>query len=212
MNQLLHRYLKLAGERGSANTEAQVDVITDEMEKLWYQLPLNQRSYVKAIGAGGYHPIHPPAYKPTEEEHLSAFRLWCLEDIVQDTLLPYWMAIRGQLDFIKRTDGVDIRDREHKHLHDSLDDMFSNTKRDGEFWDTRWHVEHNGLTGYEAFKSSMEEDLASHHVGDCTYVACGCARCHAESRYGIPGTARWGGGSEGNRLLREWKSLQAKSD
>jgi hypothetical protein len=40
------------------------------------------------------HPIKPPPYKPTDQEHQIAYLKWCLERIVWDELLSIDMARR----------------------------------------------------------------------------------------------------------------------
>lgn len=150
------------------------------------------------------HPIHPPMHPVTEAEHKAAYYKWLLEDIVHDHLLTVSMC-RDEERKPTSTYMTELfsPDKGKKRLDELLDVLF--TKKAGEdqnceFWDR--------IKTFAEFKAGMEKDLADHHGGDCTAIACSCIRCWAEDLYDIPSTVTWNGKHEGSRLYHEWKSQQ----
>ncbi len=128
------------------------------------------------------HDFHPPAYVPSEIEHVAAYRLECLQYICWDSLLGINMARSGDWNSVFSDPKKHAEDR----LAELLADLFTNdpAKKKLECWER--------LVDFDKFKAGMIEDLASEHCGDCTAVACACARCHAEDKYGLPNTVTWG--------------------
>ena len=159
-----------------------------------------------------HHPIQPPAFKPTEEQHRIAYLNRLLKDIVYEDLFFFQMAREpGYRKFMSEHRPYWAKDDPNWSVEKEVEDRFNNLldrlfKHDDTDDLSAWER----LIPYEDYKKSMEEDLASAHCGDCTAVAASCMRCHAEGHYGIPFTAVWmreGGKSAGWRLLHEWRKL-----
>ena len=140
-----------------------------------------------------YHPIKPPPYKPSESEHRIAYLKWCLDRIVNDSLLGVDLARKGKLPVTN-----DAGERELSRLLKTLFEHEDADDRDS------W--EH--LYDFEKFKKDHEEALADIHCGDCTAVARTCCRCLAEDLYEIQNTVSWKGKIEGWALLNEWREAK----
>lgn len=149
------------------------------------------------------HPIHPPAYKATEQEHRIAWLKWCLDRLIWDRIYPVKLY---------RDDGhfknPEKAEQELARVLALLFDHHEGDTEDTEPYEKVW-LPHSR---FDQFKKNQEESLADFHAGDCTAIAAACSRCHAEQLYGVPSTVTWNGKSEGWRLYNEWRDSKTAED
>jgi hypothetical protein len=126
--------------------------------------------------------LQPPAYKPTEQEHMIAYQKHTLNYIFHDVLLGIHMCREGE--WLAHTDKKWREEKIEQRLA-MLDDIFKRWEDNGnkDIWEAEWD--------YEEFKKNWTEYLAEEHCGDCVQICCTCPRCSAEDLYGIPNTVTW---------------------
>ena len=148
-----------------------------------------------------HHPIHPPAPVLTEAEHKAAYYKWLLGEIVHEHLMTISMCREEEKSPgpLAHLFSPEVAKQRLNKLLDTLFTQKEGEARDCEFWDR--------IKTFAEFKAGMLEELAGHHGGDCTAIACTCTRCWAEDLYDLPSTVTWDGKHEGHRLYSEWPGL-----
>jgi hypothetical protein len=149
-----------------------------------------------------HHPIKPPGYKPTEQEHRIAYLTSCLNLIYYDVCMGINMVRTGKTkdDLRKDIDGTpSMMERDLQWMDKIFEKWEEPGNGDKEVWEAQ--------LDYDTFKRDQEGYLEEAHCGDCTSVAMTCMRCYSEGLYKIPYTATWGH-HEGWKLLHEYNKLQ----
>lgn len=160
--------------------------------------------------------ICPPAYIPTENEIKLAKYNYAMENNIYDILSAFsnfYKLIQEE-----KSQGI-VFDDEHKSGYYTKKEILKEAQEAMVDWQTaleKWDDDLlDTFVDKDWFHTCYTSSLSDIHCGDCTAVASSCMRCHAEERFKLENTAKWGkhqGWEFMNKYFDIMKSRKQKSN